>query len=280
VHALPGIFHQLQVIEDRLASQSPTTTHLSFKLTTHYLVPSSSRPIFPCFNPTLSALQARLASAERIDQRILTLTGVACGGKTRAALDFCLRAKTANTFGAIFWVNSYSPASIEKSFNNIANTVNVPKSNDTAARVQTMLAVLASWPTPWLIILDNYHGERFQKDLGRYIVACKQGNYLVTRKIDKMSDEEKVRAVCLPDLGLQDAVELLFYKCGLEKSDENFEVAVQLVRTLGKRPRDVSEAAKVMKQRKLGLKDYLKILNQKEKEKKKEKVLTVGKGDR
>jgi hypothetical protein len=73
----------------------------------------------------MEKLKQRYSSGSRSAERVLTLTGVACGGKTQAAIEFCHRAQNTQQFGAIFWVKASSANAVEKSFKAIANKLNV-----------------------------------------------------------------------------------------------------------------------------------------------------------
>jgi hypothetical protein len=259
IDVIPGIFSKLSAMENILnqrANPSPTHTHLSFRIMTHYLVPSSPHPAFASIEPVLAELHNRFTAGNRPSERILTLTGESCGGKTRAALEFCLRSKDNQAFGAIFWITASSQKTLDTSFRKIASILNISSSLPLTDRIATTLTVLASWPTPWLIVFDNCPKEDVREELQKFMVNTEQGSYLITRKANSFSQADESSILKLPELALQDAVELLFLKSEMAKSDANYEDAVRLVRVLGKSPRAVVAAGMFLKKRRMGFAEY------------------------
>jgi hypothetical protein len=88
--------------------------------------------------------------------------------------------------------------------------------------IGTTMSILTAWPCPWLMVFDNYGGHDPSKDLGCYIPNSEQGSYLLIRKLEDLTLAEKSSAIYLPNLHLQEALELLLNRSSVEKNDENF----------------------------------------------------------
>lgn len=119
-------------------------SHFGSNVLTHYLVPIPRNKTFVGFDDTINELQERCSAGSRSAQRILTLTGVACGSKTQAAIVFCYRAQNTQQFGAILWVKASSRNAIEKSFRTIANKLNVSQTETMEDRIKTIMSILTS----------------------------------------------------------------------------------------------------------------------------------------
>jgi hypothetical protein len=231
-------------------------------LLTHYLVPIPRNKTFAGFDDTIEKLKQQYSSGSRSAERVLTLTSVACGGKTQAAVEFCHRAQNTQQFGAIFWVKASSVNAVEKSFKAIANKLNVAQSDPMEARIKTTMSTLTAWPCPWLMVFDNYNGHDPSKDLGCYMPNSEQGSYLLIRKLEDLTPAEKGSAIYLPDLGLQEALELLLNRSAVEKNDENLVQGLKLARALGKIPRIIMQVGSYIKRQKISFAEYHRMLQQ------------------
>lgn len=186
------------------------------KLLTHYLAPIPRNKTFAAFDNTMEELRQRYSSGSRSSERTLTLTGVACGAKSQAAIECCLRSQNHQQFGAIFWVKASSVKAIEKSFRAIAVKLNVAGNDPVETKIKTTLSILAAWPCPWLIVLDNYRGNDMSKDLANYMPESGHGSYIIPRKLDDLTSEERNSAIYFPNLQLLDALDLLFNRSAVE----------------------------------------------------------------
>ncbi|KAH9203869.1 hypothetical protein DL95DRAFT_472004 [Leptodontidium sp. 2 PMI_412] len=246
-----------------ISQQSPILhSHFGSNVLTHFLVPIPRNKTFTRFDDTLKKLKQRYLSGLGSTERILTLTGVACGGKTQAALEFCHRARKEQQFGAIFWVKASSVSALEKSFKAISNKLNVSQSDPMETRIKITMSILKAWPCPWLMVFDNYKGQELTKDLGSYMPNSEQGAYLLTRKPEDLTLAEKSSAIHLPDLQLQDALELLLNRSAVERNDENYEQGLRLVRALEKIPRVIMQVGSYVKKHKVSFAEYYRMLQE------------------
>jgi hypothetical protein len=228
---------------------------------THYHIPVSRNKTFVGFNDSLVKLQQSFSTSPKSPKNVVNLAGVACGGKSQVALEFCHRARMNEQFGAIFVIKASSITSIEKGFRAIADKFNIPKSEPPEARLKIVMAILSAWPCPWLLVFDNFdnfNGEDVAR-LEPYMPGGPQASFLVTRKVENIKQGESDRTVYLPDLRLQDAVELLHQRSAVAQTDENYEQGVKLAMALEKIPRAIMQAATYIKKHKITIATYLRM---------------------
>lgn len=115
------------------------------------------------------------------------------------------------------------------------------------------------------MIVDNYNGNNPSQELTQYMPNSEQGSYLPTRKLEDLTQQEKSSAIYLPELQLQEALELLLNRSSVERNDENFTQGLRLVQALGKIPRIIMQVASYIKKRKISLGEYLSMLQQSDK---------------
>jgi hypothetical protein len=217
------------------------------------------------FEETIVRLKRSFSHNPTPRNNTINLAGVACGGKSQVAIEFCHRARMDHQFGAIFWIKASSTASIKKVFKSIADRFNIPKSEPPEARLKTSMAVLTAWPCPWLLVFDNYNGDTVEQDLRPYMPNGEQGSFLITRKCsDAESGIKAGRAttVYLPNLRLQDTVDLLLKRSAVGYTDENYEQGVKLAIALEKVPRAIMQAGTFIKKYKVPIVDYLKMFQE------------------
>ncbi|KAE9378525.1 hypothetical protein N431DRAFT_479522 [Stipitochalara longipes BDJ] len=296
VDALPAIFTQFTIIERRLhdldrkmnaTSAEPMasarltksiehviqhfmvgqqgsllSSHFGSNFLTHYVVPCPvpRHKSFSCFADTVKQLEQLYSSGTTLTERNLTLAGVACGGKTWVALEFCEKTQKDAKFGGIFWIKASSAAAIRKSFGVMASHLNIDKKCLPEIRVQVMMGVLSAWPCRWLMVFDNYNGNDAAKDLGDFMPQSEQGVYLLTRRLESLTSVEKKSAILLPPLQLPDALELLLNRSAVERNDDNYEPGLKLVRALGKVPRIIVQVASYIKKHKISFEEYHRML--------------------
>jgi hypothetical protein len=63
-----------------------------------------------------------------------------------------------------------------------------------------------------------------------------QGAYIITRKSEELTQAEKYSAIQLHSLQLQDTLELVLNRSGVDRNDDNYEQGLKLVRALEKIP--------------------------------------------
>jgi hypothetical protein len=225
---------------------------------TYYQIPISRNKTFVVFDDTITRLQQSFSFSPKQGKNIVSLAGVACGGKSQVALEFCHRARISEQFGAIFFIKGSSTTSIEKDFRAIADKFNIPKTDPPEARLKTVKAILSAWPTTWLLVFDNYNHEDLAR-LEPYMPDGPQASFLVTRKAENMKPRGLETTVYLPELRLQDAVDLLLTLSAVAQSDENYEQGVRLAVALEKIPRAIMQAGTYIKKHKITIAAYLRM---------------------
>jgi len=230
------------------------------KVSTHYHIPPPPRGTFASFSDTLLTLKQRFSTDDLSTKKVITLTGVACGGKSQVALEFCYQAQSEGLFGAIFWVKAASTTSIEKGLNGIAETFNISKEDPAESKLGTLKAILSAWPYPYLLVFDNYNSGDSIRDLETYIPSGPQGSVLFTRKSPGLKAVSQDTTVHLPALRLQDAVELLLKRSAVAQTDKNYEQGVKLALALNKIPRAILQAGSYIKKHRITMHAYLNML--------------------
>jgi hypothetical protein len=245
---------------DMISKQgSVASSHFLLCIKTHYHVPRLSNKTFASFENTIQALRQQILPSAQTSPRVVTLAGVACGGKKQLALEFCHQAQNSRSFGAIFWVKASSQQALQRSYKNIANLLKIPSQGSTDARINAVKNTLATWPYPWLLAFGNYNGKDVLTELGPYIPTGGQGAILITRPLESLPWAERDKVVILPSITLQEGIELLLNICRVEKSDENFEMGLRLVKAMDKNPRFIVEVGNYIKRRRVGLESYYRM---------------------
>jgi hypothetical protein len=93
---------------------------------------------------------------EEYQDRIACLAGLQGYALSQLAAEYCVRRRS--YFGAIFWINASSPQSMMSDLVAIADQLGVHSNNSESSRISTVLAIFASWPCRWLVVLDQYSG--------------------------------------------------------------------------------------------------------------------------
>jgi len=104
------------------------------------------------------------------------------------------------------------------------------------------------------MVFNNSLGQDAKAELRDYMPGSEQGAYLITRDFEEAREWKVVR---LPDLGLLDVIELLLMRSGAERSDENYEQGIKLVKKLEKIPRLVMQVGLYIKKSKVSFADLV-----------------------
>lgn len=126
--------------------------------------------------------------------------------------------------------------------------LNVNAHESLAIRIKITMGVLKAWPCRWLMVFNNDLGRDAKSGIRNYMPESEQGAYLITRNFEEARQRKVVR---LPDLGLLDVVELLMMRSGAERSDENYEQGIKLVKKLEKIPRLVMQVGLYIRKSKI-----------------------------
>jgi tetratricopeptide (TPR) repeat protein len=181
-------------------------------------------------------------------------------GKSQVALKYCHIAK-GNPFSAIFWVDASSESTVQKSFEVISERIKTQMDIllDTNARVDFVLRSLSDWPSPWLMVFDNYDNPTAFNNVEDYMPSNEQGMVLVTSRhadADRLADEEN--QIQLQGLPESDAIKLLLKQSLVKQSDQDASKhAKEIVARLGYHALAITQAGAYISKRKILLGEFL-----------------------
>jgi hypothetical protein len=120
--------------------------------------------------PRYLAIQKTIYSSS-IRPPVIVLTGAGGQGKSQVAIEFCHR--NANAYQGVFWVDSSSEASANRSYDKILKSLNgeaAPVENhDPKSNVKD---ILRDWKKPWLLVFDNYDSPNYFQNLSSFFPGC------------------------------------------------------------------------------------------------------------
>jgi tetratricopeptide (TPR) repeat protein len=166
-----------------------------------------------------------------------------------------------NLFSAIFWVDASSESTVQKSFEVISERLKTQMDIllDTDARVNFVFRTLSDWPSPWLMVFDNYDNPTVFNNVEDYMPSNEQGMILVTSRhadADRLADEEN--QIQLQGLPESEAIELLLMQSLMKQSDRvASEHGKEIVARLGHHALAITQAGAYINKRKILLGEFL-----------------------
>ncbi|KAI5776949.1 acyl transferase/acyl hydrolase/lysophospholipase [Geopyxis carbonaria] len=175
-----------------------------YEINKHYFVPYSSSFMFTGRDLELKEineyfLQERKGTAQQ--RRVMVLHGLGGSGKTQICLKFLETAR--EKFWGIFWVDTSTAETIEKSFGAIADTIGniMDRSSDSVKYWFT------SCRENWLIIFDN--ADDPELDVSTYFPPGNLGNIIITTRVPECRRHAPDSTIAIGDMMPEEAVELL-----------------------------------------------------------------------
>ncbi|KAG4440354.1 hypothetical protein IFR05_004147 [Cadophora sp. M221] len=190
--------------------------------------------------------------------RIFVLRGLGGQGKTQIALEYCRRAKNRD-LKAIFWVDSTSEDSVKKSFQTIAGKLNGTDEIATGDATPFILETFREWPSPWVMVFDNYDDVKSFDSIRDFFPASKQGTIIITSRnsaSNRLTSQQPRNFIELEGLSKEDSLQLLWTQCGLEKSDAGSIAAKAIVGMLAYHPLAITQAGSYISRKKLRLEQF------------------------
>lgn len=190
--------------------------------------------------------------------RIFVLRGLGGQGKTQIALEYCRRAKNRD-LKAIFWVDSTSEDSVKKSFQTIAGILNGTDAIATGDATPFILKTFREWPSPWVMVFDNYDDVKNFDSIRDYFPASGQGTIIITSRSsasNRLTNHQPRNFIELEGLSEEDSLQLLWTQCGLDKTDEGSIAAKAIVELLVHHPLAITQAGSYIGRQKLRLDQF------------------------
>ncbi|KAH9210670.1 P-loop containing nucleoside triphosphate hydrolase protein, partial [Leptodontidium sp. 2 PMI_412] len=192
------------------------------------------------------------------EPRIFVLRGLGGQGKTQIALEHCRRAKNRDV-KAIFWVDSTSEESVKKSFQTIAGKLKGTEETATGDATPFILETFREWPSPWVMVFDNYDDIKNFDSIRDYFPASKQGTIIITSRSsasNRLTNHQPRNFIELEGLSEEDSLQLLWTQCGLDKTDEGSIAAKAIIELLVHHPLAITQAGSYIGRQKLRLDQF------------------------
>ena len=114
---------------------------------------------------------------------VVVLQALGGQGKSQIALELCRKLR--KDYRGIFWLDATSKASVERSFEEIAEVLNKPAIRlleDTEGKVTFVLDTIQDWNERWLVVYDNYDRPDIFHDIRKFIPQS-ESIYVITSPI-------------------------------------------------------------------------------------------------
>jgi tetratricopeptide (TPR) repeat protein len=214
--------------------------------------------------------------------KIVVLQALGGQGKSQIALEICRRLKE-NCYG-VFWLDATSKATLERSFEGIAEELNQPsirRLEDTKSKIRFVLDTIQEWRERWLMVYDNYDSPDVFTDIKKFLPESEyihtidisvltsldgQGSIICTSR----HEATKVlgKHVQVPSMINDGGIELLFRDMSGEDIESSRANGEEIVRRLGGLALAIEQAAAYISFNQMALTDFIN-----EYERKKGKVL-------
>ncbi|KAI1738633.1 hypothetical protein F4680DRAFT_424484 [Xylaria scruposa] len=233
-------------------------------------VPATGRSRFVGRGDILQSISQSLRPGGR-DPRIAVLLGLGGQGKTSIALEYCRREIVSRHFRFIIWIDSSSPAALERSFGQVAENLAAISGDkrtfaNSRAHINFVKTTIETAEAPWLFVLDNFDSPGLFKDILDVTPQSASGAVLFTSRHNSCA--LLGAAIPIPGMSQHDGTELLLQRAGIERTISNLEQAKKVVEMLGHLPLAIDQSAAYIRSRKISPAEFIEHY-----QKRREKVL-------
>ena len=191
--------------------------------------------------------------------RVAVLQAMRGQGKSQIALEYCHRTRN-TTYSAVFWVDAATESAVIGSFISIFEEIksSTDSFSDVKAKVAFVLRKIASWPSKWLLIFDNYDNPRNFPHIKSYFPDGQQGAILVTSwraDTNELILARPANFIEVPGLEEDAALELLMERSRQDNPD--LDSAKCIVRRLGYHPLAITQAAVYIRKRVVRFSEFM-----------------------
>ncbi|KAJ8128652.1 hypothetical protein O1611_g4982 [Lasiodiplodia mahajangana] len=252
------------------ARQTNTSSKAQTLLPTFHHVPATGRSRFVGRGDILQSISQSLRPGGR-DPRIAVLLGMGGQGKTSLALEYCRREMVSRYFRFIIWIDSSSPAALERSFAQAAENLAAMSGDkrtfaNSKAHIGFLKTTIETAESPWLFILDNFDNPGSFKKILDVTPHSAFGAVLFTSRHNSCA--LLGTPIAIPGMTQSDGTELLLQRAGVERTISNLEQARKVVDMLGHLPLAIDQSAAYIRSRKISPAEFIEHY-----QKRREKVL-------
>ncbi|KAI0188587.1 hypothetical protein EV127DRAFT_433832 [Xylaria flabelliformis] len=233
-------------------------------------IPATGRSRFVGRGDILQSISQSLRPGGR-DPRIAVLLGLGGQGKTSLALEYCRREIVSRHFRFIIWIDSSSPAALERSFGQVAENLAAISGDkrtfaNSRAHISFVKTAIETAEAPWLFVLDNFDSPGLFKDILDVTPQSASGAVLFTSRNNSCA--LLGTPIPIPGMSQNDGTELLLQRAGIERTISNLEQAKKVVDMLGHLPLAIDQSAAYIRSRKISPAEFIQHY-----QKRREKVL-------
>ncbi len=182
-----------------------------------------------------------------ITQAISGFGGV---GKTQIALEYAYAHQ--NNYNSIIWLRADTEQTITADLEQIMQKLNLP-----SAKLEQNRASLIRWLTEhqsWLLVFDNADDP---ERIVSYLPPQGTGHILITSRATDFQDIPSARTIPIDKMTEPEAVDFLFKRTDLKRTDANKNAAEKLAGELDYLPLALEQASAYIVALKITFKDYL-----------------------
>ncbi|KAI1125521.1 hypothetical protein F5Y10DRAFT_8367 [Nemania abortiva] len=258
----------LNIITARQTNNSSSGTQAL--LPSFHHVPTTGRSRFVGRGDILQTISQSLRPGGR-DPRIAVLLGMGGQGKTSLALEYCRHEMVNRYFRFIIWIDSSSPAALERSFAQAAENLAAMSGDkrtfaNSKAHISFIKTTIETAESPWLFILDNFDNPGSFKKILDVTPHSAFGAVLFTSRHNSCA--LLGTPIPIPGMSQSDSTELLLQRAGVERTISNLEQARKVVDMLGHLPLAIDQSAAYIRSRRISPAEFIEHY-----QKRREKVL-------
>ncbi|RYP19951.1 hypothetical protein DL767_009563 [Monosporascus sp. MG133] len=234
----------------------------------HFMVPFGRNEGFVGRDHILQQLLTRIPpSANKDDCQRMAIEGLGGVGKTQIALEVAYRVRDMDLDCSVFWVPAINAASLENSYREVGQKLQVQGINMDNADVKTLVKLALSQENAgrWLLIIDNaddlellFGGPQCLSD---YLPTSRNGSILLTTRDHRTAFKFTTReADIITTIEMSEAEALAMLQNGLSESQvQSKQDTKQLLEALAYLPLAIKQASAYIATEQLSISEYLNL---------------------
>ncbi|RYP42629.1 hypothetical protein DL768_010304 [Monosporascus sp. mg162] len=235
---------------------------------THFMVPFGRNEGFVGRDHILQQLLTRIPpSANKDDCQRMAIEGLGGVGKTQIALEAAYRVRDMDPHCSVFWVPAINAASLENSYREIGQKLQVQGINKDNADVKTLVKLALSQENAgkWLLIIDNADDLKLlfgvPQSLSDYLPISRNGSILLTTRDHRTAFTFTNRqADIITIIEMSEAEALAMLQNDLSESQvQSKQDTKRLLKALAYLPLAIKQASAYIATEQLSISEYLNL---------------------